>query len=77
MNERTPARRRTTARTTPPGTPAAPARNRTRRAAGPQRPRPAWLDPSRMSGAVLASAGSSLLITALGFLAQHVEVTWR
>jgi hypothetical protein len=30
-----------------------------------------------MSGAVLASAGSSLLITAVTFLAQHIEVAWR
>ncbi|MFI9324355.1 hypothetical protein ACIGXI_31865 [Kitasatospora aureofaciens] len=35
--------------------------------------RPAWRDPSRMLGAVLANAGAA----ALWALAQHIEITWR
>ncbi|MFJ9461335.1 hypothetical protein ACIRST_40480 [Kitasatospora sp. NPDC101447] len=75
MNERTPARRRTT-RTTPSGAPAVQVASEAHRETEAQR-RPAWRDPARMSGAVLASAGSSLLITAVNFLAQHIEVTWH
>ncbi|GAB7188931.1 hypothetical protein ATKI12_8762 [Kitasatospora sp. Ki12] len=43
----------------------------------PQRERPAWRDPGRMSGAILTGAGSSLLVTVLTFIAQHIEVHWR
>ncbi|MFE7530320.1 hypothetical protein ACFU7Y_32080 [Kitasatospora sp. NPDC057542] len=77
MAERTAARQRRTSHTTPPRTPAP--RNRdldeAPRRAGQERP--ARRDPGRMSGAVLASVGSSLLITAVTFLAQHIEVTWH
>lgn len=39
--------------------------------------RPAWRDPNRMLGAMLANAGSRLAVATLLFLAQHVEVTWH
>ncbi|MFJ9448358.1 hypothetical protein ACIRRH_42100 [Kitasatospora sp. NPDC101235] len=39
--------------------------------------RPAWRDPGRMLGAVLANAGSGLTVAAVLFLAQHVEVVWH
>ncbi|MEV7190087.1 hypothetical protein [Kitasatospora sp. NPDC093102] len=39
--------------------------------------RPAWRDPGRMLGAVLANAGSGLAVAVLLFLVQHVEVVWR
>ncbi|MFJ2193995.1 hypothetical protein ACIOJE_39655 [Kitasatospora sp. NPDC087861] len=39
--------------------------------------RPAWHDPGRMLGAVLANVGSGVFVAALLFLAQHVEVTWH
>ncbi|MFD9688923.1 hypothetical protein ACFXPX_26960 [Kitasatospora sp. NPDC059146] len=39
--------------------------------------RPAWRDPGRMPGAVLANAGAALAVTLLLALVQHIEITWH
>ncbi|GLW75456.1 hypothetical protein Kpho02_77530 [Kitasatospora phosalacinea] len=38
---------------------------------------PAWRDPARMSGALLAAAGAGITVEVLRFLAAHLEVSWH